>query len=176
MCCLYQNSPETTDSMKDNELFEKEKETFELSATEKVDTPFIDRTISPVGQIRKDLERDDDYVEVISKGNICEPQVDGIENVGDNKDIHPETNDREEGNVQEDIHGVFNRICVKNMIMTCVDKLGTEYERGACRKVVSVGPKFVTGLIEETTEDVVEDMEVLIEVHMAFSCHMLKCV
>ena len=69
-------------------------------------------------------------------------------------------------NTKEGVHGLFNQICVKNMIQTCVDKLSIEYEHEACRKVVSAEPRLETNSIEENIVAIGKETEATIEVQL----------
>ena len=69
-------------------------------------------------------------------------------------------------NAKEGVDGLFNQICVKNMIQTCVNKLSIEYEHEACRKVVSAEPRLETNSIEENIVAIGKETEATIEVQL----------
>ena len=69
-------------------------------------------------------------------------------------------------NPKDGVDGLFNQICVKNMIQTCVDKLSIEYEHEACRKVVSAEPRLETNSIEENIVAIGKETEATIEVQL----------
>ena len=77
-------------------------------------------------------------------------------------------------NAKEGVDGLFNQICVKNMIQTCVDKLSIEYEHEACRKVVSAEPRLETNSIEENILAIGKGTEAAIEVLLHSFSQMLN--
>ena len=93
-------------------------------------------------------------------------EFDHIKQNTDNKIIEIANKECREtiSNTKEGVDGLFNQICVKNMIQTCVDKLSIEYEHEACRKVISADPRLETSSIEENIDAIAKETEATIEV------------
>ena len=124
-------------------------------------------------KLSKCLESSQYCPQIIHKGDINDTYI-GTNFSGEAQSICPEHNTGEEEKVEENITDVFNRIYVKNMIKTCVDKLGTEYERGSCRKVASVGAIMDDERVKDTKIGDDKERKDSNEVHLDITMSMAK--
>ena len=149
--------------MNETDLVPKTEETLEVSMVDHVDISHIDDYSDSLGELKGDLKRNDDFNGVVHRETTSDP-VSRKDSIGEGIDLNPESSQGDELNADENINDVFNRIYVKNMIKTCVDKLGTEYEPFVCRKVVSVGASLDVAPEKELKEPDNEEQDMLSEV------------
>jgi hypothetical protein len=133
----------------------------------------VDCGMGAQGKVSKILESSQDCEQLIHKGEINDTSI-GTNFAGESKPICPERNEGENEKVEENINDVFNKIYVSNMIRTCVDKLGTEHERGSCRKVVSLGDIMVNAPMKGTKKGDDEQRKDRNEVHLDLTMSMGK--
>ena len=138
-----------------------------------VDIPYVDVSMGALGEISKHLEPCHDCDQISDEGEINDSTI-GTNVVGETIVTNSEI-ERGNENVEENINDVFNRIYVTNMIKTCVDKLGTEYERGTCRKVASVGENLDDMPMKEEKEENDDDGHEMNEVHLDLTCPSRLC-
>ena len=135
--------------------------------------------ISSVWECKEGLNADDDFVKEFDKDQgIHKHMLERHEIDGGNKYTDPGRHKGVEETSNEDNVKAFERMHVKNMIRTCVDRLGLEYEQNGhnnCRKGSSVGTEINMDIIENTEEDVDNERKMLLEVHMLLLCPLLKC-
>jgi len=143
--------------------------------TANVDIAHVNDGMGTLGKLSKSLKLSQDCDQVIDKGEINDTSI-GTNFARESKTICPERNEGEEEKVEENINDVFNRIYVRNMIKTCVDKLGTEYERGSCRKVVSLGAIMDDAPVKDANIGDDEQRKDMNEVHLDLTMSMAKYV
>ena len=131
-----------------------------------------------MGELKKGLKSSADFDNAFDQGQgIHQHPLERNEIVQDNKPTEPGQPNEVKGNTEEDNVKVFERIYVTNMIKTCVDKLGVEYEQNghnSCRKVSSVGAEINVGVIEATEQALDNERKILLEVHMLSFCPCLN--
>ena len=135
---------------------------YDVNGKETGDEKYVD--ISPIEEdfdcLGVIVEGQNTLINCEEIGETCEIAPEKDINSG-NTTIHYEIVEKKGMVVGGDIDDIFNKIHVKNMIETCVNKLNTEYERTTCRKFASV--EDVTLDIDSTgnDEDVISSNKVL---------------